>query len=61
MQSGLINTPLCVFVCATTGQGDPPDNMKQFWRFLLRRNLPADSLLHLQTAVIGLGDSSYLK
>ncbi|XP_019861809.1 PREDICTED: NADPH-dependent diflavin oxidoreductase 1-like [Amphimedon queenslandica] len=60
-KSGLINTPVCVFVCATTGQGDPPDNMKQFWRFLLRRNLPADSLLHLQTAVVGLGDSSYLK
>nr|XP_023398425.1 NADPH-dependent diflavin oxidoreductase 1 [Loxodonta africana] len=24
----LINEPLVIFVCATTGQGDPPDNMK---------------------------------
>ncbi|XP_038063679.1 NADPH-dependent diflavin oxidoreductase 1-like isoform X2 [Patiria miniata] len=57
----LINEPLVIFVCATTGQGDEPDNMKKFWRFILRRNLPADSLSGLQFAVLGLGDSSYQK
>eukprot|EP00794_Sanderia_malayensis_P015807 gene15807-17400_t len=57
----LINQPLVVFVVATTGQGDPPDNMKKFWRFLLRKNLPATSLQNVQVAVFGLGDSNYLK
>ena len=28
MQAGLIHESIVVFVCATTGQGDPPDNMK---------------------------------
>lgn len=33
-----------IFVCSTTGQGDEPDNMKSFWRFLLRRSLPGTLL-----------------
>ncbi|XP_056360989.1 NADPH-dependent diflavin oxidoreductase 1 [Oenanthe melanoleuca] len=59
--ANLIHEPLVVFVCATTGQGDPPDNMKMFWRFLFRKNLPAGSLCQLDYAVLGLGDSSYPK
>ncbi|MBN3323911.1 NDOR1 oxidoreductase, partial [Atractosteus spatula] len=55
----LINEPLVVFVCSTTGQGDPPDNMKNFWRFLFRKSLPVGSLCRLDCAVLGLGDSSY--
>lgn len=57
----LIGEPLVVFVVATTGQGDPPDNMKMFWRFIMRKNLPADSLSGVRFAVLGLGDSSYQK
>ncbi|KAB1279878.1 NADPH-dependent diflavin oxidoreductase 1 [Camelus dromedarius] len=57
----LINEPLVIFVCATTGQGDPPDNMKNFWRFIFRRSLPAASLCHMDFAVLGLGDSSYAR
>ena len=57
----LVQENVCVFVCATTGQGDPPDNMTQFWRFILRRNLPSNSLSSLQYAVAGLGDSSYTR
>ncbi|KAL8625897.1 hypothetical protein ACOMHN_012489 [Nucella lapillus] len=57
----LITEQFVIFVCATTGQGDPPDNMKMFWRFLMRKNLPADSLGSLNYAVLGLGDSSYQK
>lgn len=57
----LINEYIVVFVCSTTGQGDEPDNMKTFWRFLLRKNLPSDCLNGLNFAVLGLGDSSYEK
>lgn len=57
----LISEPLVVFVCSTTGQGDPPDNMKNFWRFIFRKSLPAGSLGRLDCAVLGLGDSSYPK
>nr|XP_020744065.1 NADPH-dependent diflavin oxidoreductase 1 [Odocoileus virginianus texanus] len=57
----LINEPLVIFVCATTGQGDPPDNMKSFWRFIFRRSLPSTALCQMDFAVLGLGDSSYTK
>ncbi|XP_073908841.1 NADPH-dependent diflavin oxidoreductase 1 isoform X3 [Castor canadensis] len=43
------------------GQGDPPDNMKNFWRFIFRKNLPSNSLCQMDFAVLGLGDSSYTK
>lgn len=52
---------LVLFICSTTGVGEEPQNMKRFWRLLLRRDLPSDSLSQLSFAVIGLGDSSYLK
>lgn len=52
---------LVVFVCSTTGQGEEPDNMKKFWRFLLRKDLPSDSLSLTRFGVLGLGDSSYPK
>ncbi|XP_017136243.1 NADPH-dependent diflavin oxidoreductase 1 [Drosophila miranda] len=57
----LIEERLVVFVVATTGDGIEPDNMKQAWRFLLKRSLPAQSLQGLQFACLGLGDSSYPK
>ena len=55
----LPSQPLVLFVCSTTGQGEAPDNMRGLYRFLLRRDLPADSLSGVRTAVFGLGDSSY--
>lgn len=61
MQSQLVFQPVVVFVCATTGQGDEPDNMRHFWRFLLRKSLPKDSLAAVRFCVLGLGDSSYQK
>lgn len=57
----LIHEQIVCFVCSTTGQGDEPDNMKVFWKFLLRKNLPTHSLANLKFAVLGLGDSSYTK
>lgn len=59
--SKLIHEDFVLFVCATTGQGDEPDNMKSFWKFLLRRSLPSTSLLKVKFGVLGLGDSSYAK
>jgi sulfite reductase alpha subunit-like flavoprotein len=58
----LISEQYIVMVAATTGQGDEPDAMRPFWRFLLRKNLPTTSLANVGgIAVFGLGDSSYTK
>ncbi len=35
--------------------------MRRFWRFLLKKSLPADSLCAMQFSVFGLGDSAYAK
>ncbi|RDY13657.1 Protein SWEETIE, partial [Mucuna pruriens] len=50
-----------IFVVSTTGQGDTPDSMKVFWRYLLQRNLGQHWLKGVLYAVFGLGDSSYQK
>lgn len=52
---------LIVCVASTTGEGEVPDNMRTFWRFLLRKDLPVGSLQAVQHACFGLGDSSYPK
>ncbi|XP_019189066.1 PREDICTED: NADPH-dependent diflavin oxidoreductase 1 isoform X2 [Ipomoea nil] len=57
----LPNEEIVVFVVSTTGQGDTPDSMKVFWRFLLQRNLSQIWLEGVNYAVFGLGDSSYQK
>ncbi|KAK6336125.1 NAPDH-dependent diflavin reductase [Orbilia brochopaga] len=57
----LLATPLVVFMCPTTGQGDMPENMHKFWRFLLRKKLPADFLQAMRFTTFGLGDSTYPK
>ncbi|KAF8782796.1 NADPH-dependent diflavin oxidoreductase 1-like [Argiope bruennichi] len=59
--TNLVNESLVIFVCSTTGNGEFPDNMKSFWKFLLRKNLPSNSLCQLNFCVFGLGDSSYEK
>lgn len=50
-----------VFVVSTTGDGEPPENMRASWRSLLRRSLSAQWLRGVRFAVFGLGDSSYAK
>lgn len=57
----LCEESIVICVCSTTGQGDVPENMKKFWQFLLRKNIPHNSLKNLKFAVLGLGDSSYAK
>lgn len=41
-----------MFVCATTGNGDAPENAERFWRFLKRRTQPKDMLKRLHYAVL---------
>ncbi|KAF3311263.1 NAPDH-dependent diflavin reductase [Orbilia oligospora] len=57
----LLSTPLAIFMCPTTGQGDVPENMQKFWRFLLRKKLPPTLLSHMSFSTFGLGDSTYPK
>lgn len=52
---------LTVFVVATTGQGDFPDNARKFWTSLLRRKLLPTTLSGVNYALVGLCDSSYTK
>lgn len=52
---------LVIFVCSTTGHGQEPENMKKFYNFIRRRDLPKDCLKDLKFSVYGLGDSSYAK
>jgi sulfite reductase alpha subunit-like flavoprotein len=57
--SALPTQSIVLFVCSTTGQGETPKTMKEFWRLLLRKSLPSDFLSAVKCAVFGLGDSSY--
>ncbi|XP_041007618.1 NADPH-dependent diflavin oxidoreductase 1 isoform X2 [Juglans microcarpa x Juglans regia] len=59
--SSLPHEDTVIFVVSTTGQGDTPDSMKVFWRFLLQRNLSKHWLEGIHYAVFGLGDSGYQK
>eukprot|EP00808_Paulinella_micropora_P031045 g83163.t1 len=53
------NERLVVFIMATTGQGDPPENARQFFRFLKRNKAEKDWLSNLQYAILALGDTNY--
>jgi len=52
-----VSCRFALFVVSTAGQGEVPDNMKVFWRNLLKKSAPR--LDSLQFSVFGLGDSSY--
>lgn len=57
----LASQEIALFVCSTTGHGQEPENMKTFYNFIRRRDLPSNCLTNLNYAVFGLGDSSYAK
>ncbi|XP_057524500.1 NADPH-dependent diflavin oxidoreductase 1 isoform X1 [Amaranthus tricolor] len=59
--SSLCDQRFVIFVVSTTGQGDTPDSMKVFWRYLLQRHLTPNWLGGVNYAVFGLGDSGYQK
>lgn len=55
----IISVELAVFIVATTGNGEPTDNMMKFWKAIMNRNLPANTFETMTFAVFGLGDSTY--
>ena len=55
----LIAIKLAIFIVSTTGQGEPPDSMKKFWRALMNKHLPVSLFAELNFTVFGLGDSTY--
>ncbi|KAJ7555508.1 hypothetical protein O6H91_05G042300 [Diphasiastrum complanatum] len=57
----LPNENMVIFVTSTTGQGDPPDAFKSFWKFMLQRSLTNKWLEGVQYGLFGLGDSGYQK
>ena len=52
-------TAICII--STTGDGKPPVNMREFWKYLLQKKLGPQTLTNVQFAMFGLGDSSYDK
>ncbi|KAI0497053.1 hypothetical protein KFK09_023381 [Dendrobium nobile] len=59
--STLSKERMVIFVVSTTGQGENSDSMKDFWKFLLQKNLGHRWLDGVNFAVFGLGDSGYQK
>jgi sulfite reductase alpha subunit-like flavoprotein len=53
----IIENNVLVFVVSTTGDGEVPDNMKGFWRFLLKKGLPKGCLSKTLFTIFGMGMS----
>lgn len=55
--------PVVVFVAASTGDGDPPDNTARFWVSLRRAGSKgaAKPLAGVRFCSMGLGDSNYTR
>ncbi|CAF2916010.1 unnamed protein product [Rotaria sp. Silwood2] len=52
-----------LFIVSTTGDGEEPENMRQFWRIIMKKSLSSipSILSHIHYGLIGLGDSTYPK
>lgn len=50
---------IVIIVISTTGQGEMPQNARQFWKILLNRQLRPGVLRRVNFTTFGLGDSSY--
>ncbi|CAF3088755.1 unnamed protein product [Rotaria socialis] len=52
-----------LFIVSTTGDGEEPENMRQFWRIIMKKSLSSvpSVLSHIHYGLIGLGDSTYPK
>lgn len=56
-----IKYTVVIFALSTTGQGEFPQNARQFWKTLLSGALKAGSLKKIRFTSFGLGDSSYAR
>lgn len=52
-------TSCVVFVCSTTGEGEPPDTALKFFRRIKKKTLSSRFLSNLTYAFLALGDSNY--
>ena len=52
-QFALPEFDLAVFVLSSTGEGEPPDNARSFWRFLVRKTHPKDLMARLKLTILG--------
>ena len=52
---------ICIIVCSSTGNGDPPKNGEKFIKYLRRNRKNSSLLRHVRFAIMGLGDSNYTK
>lgn len=50
---------LVLFVVSTYGEGEPPDNAREFWDWLHLDSHPTNLLSNLQYAIFGLGNRQY--
>ena len=50
---------ICVFLIATHGEGDPTDNSKEFYEWLLVNDETKNVLKNLKFTVFGLGNTQY--
>ncbi|GFS96404.1 methionine synthase reductase [Nephila pilipes] len=55
------NESCAVFIISTSGDGEPPDSAEKFYRRINRTTLSPYCLQKLNYALLGLGDSNYIK
>ncbi|CAL4158683.1 unnamed protein product [Meganyctiphanes norvegica] len=55
----LENETTMVLIGSTTGDGDPPETARKFWRKVHKKDQSTDHLKHLSYTVLGLGDTNY--
>lgn len=58
-KSNSLEQKVAIFCTATYGEGDPPDNAKEFFNYLKDRENPSDMLKSLKFTVFGLGNMQY--
>ncbi|CAG0917460.1 unnamed protein product [Notodromas monacha] len=55
----LTEEKVVIVLASTTGDGEPPETARKFYRRLKQKSLPSDHLGHLKFALLALGDTNY--